>query len=243
VSSPCQNGEFAERAGQHRQPHPDAVEDRDALVVVHDRDVHVAAAGEHLPGGEAEGVQHPGVAVALGRDGRDRYRGGGQRGDVRAGRRGRGLCPGAPEPQFGVDLGEGAADGGAELQLLGLELWHQVRRGLLVGLIAVPLGPVVLLGVLPLAPPGGDLQGVRTEWDRTASGVDHEQFFLDPDRSHVPMVASSPRWRWLDPPAPPHRGNGTITPLSPTWISVLAGTSGPRSSWSPCDHAHRSCDC
>jgi hypothetical protein len=168
VSSPCQNGEFAEREGQHRQPHPDAVEDRDALVVVHDRDVHVAAAGEHLPGGETEGVEHPGEAVALGRDGRDRYRRGGQRGDVRAGRRGRGLCP------------------------------------------------VVLLGVLPLAPPGGDLQGVRTEWDRTASGVDHEQFFLDPDRSHVPMVASSPRWRWLDPPAPPHRGNGTITPLSPT---------------------------
>ena len=83
---------------------------------------------------------------------------------------------------------------------------YTALAGLLVGLIAGPLGPVVLLGVLPLAPPGGDRQGVRTEGDRAASGVDHEQFFLDPDRSHVPMVASSPGRRWLDPPVPLHRG-------------------------------------
>ena len=193
--------------GEHRQPDPDPVEDGDALLVAVDGDVHVAAAGQHLAGGEPELRQHAGVALALGRDRLDGDRCGRQRGDVCAdGGRG-GLGAAAPEAQFRLDLRERVADAGAELDLLGLEFGHQVGGGRRVGLLAGPLGAVVLGGVLPLAPAGGDRQGFRPERDGPAVRVDDQEFLFDADGPHGSMIASDVPVRRLDRQSPLLRGD------------------------------------
>jgi hypothetical protein len=100
-----------------------------------------------------------------------------------------------PVPELAVDLVERPADRGAELSLLGHELGNQVggRRGLRCCLVAV--GAVVLLDVLPLAPPRGHLEGVGTERYRDAGPIHHRQLFLDPDRPHRTIVGNGIRLR------------------------------------------------
>ena len=186
--------------GQDRQPDPDPVEDGDALLVVLDAHVDVAAAGEHLLGGEGEGVEHPLVPLPLRRDRLDGDRRGGQGGDARADGGGRRVGPPAPEPQLRVDLGQGPADRRAELDLLRLELGHQVRGGVLAS-SALSCS----LGGLPLAAAGGHLEGLGAQRDRPTGGVDHQQFLFDAHGSHPLMIASAPRVRRVDRAGPPHR--------------------------------------
>src|SRR5215218_11041619 len=136
--------------------------------------------------------------------------------------------PVAPEAQLGVDLGQGSADGGAELQLLRLELGHEVRCGLRVaGGVALPLGTVVLLGVLPLAAAGGDRQGIGSQRDGATAGVHHQEFLFDTDGAHSPMIVSPVVQRWLSRSRPPHRGIRRYVPLSPTSTLLSAGPAVP----------------
>ena len=85
------------------------------------------------------------------------------------------------------------------------------------------LGPVVLLGGLPLPAPGRDLESASgPEWHRAARGVDHEQFFLDPDGAH-PLMISQRGSR-------PHRDRirchsdrvDVLLPLCPTVMPALS---------------------
>ncbi len=111
--------------------------------------------------------------------------------------RGRGVGPGPPEPQLPLDLGQRAAHPGAQLDLLGHELGHEVAGVVGVGVLAigvvVPGGGVVLLDGLPLAPARGHLERLGPERDRVPARVDDQQLLLDPHRAHVPMIATTRR--------------------------------------------------
>ncbi len=101
-----------------------------------------------------------------------------------------GLGAGPPEAQLLVQLGQVGADAGAELDLLCLELGHQVPGfGVVVDEAAV--GEVVRGNVLPLAAAGRHLERLGSLRHRDAGGIDHQQFFLDPDGAHDAMITSS----------------------------------------------------
>jgi hypothetical protein len=93
-------------------------------------------------------------------------------------------------PQLGADIVQAAADGGAQLQLLRLQLRHQVGSGGLVGRGVLPVGAVVLVGVLSFTAAGGHFQGVGSERDGPARGVDDQQVFLDTHGSHPLMITT-----------------------------------------------------
>ena len=112
---------------------------------------------------------------------------------------------------------------GAEFDLLRLQLGHQVGAGLR---RRRPPSARRAPRRLPLAAPGGDLQRLGTQRHRPAGGVDDQQFFLDPDGAHPPMIASPAQCRRMDRRGPPP-GCRIDRPLSPTIDTASRGTSGP----------------
>jgi hypothetical protein len=67
----------------------------------------------------------------------------------------------------------------------------------------LPLGAVVLLGVLTLTAPGGDLEGVGSERHGPAGGVDDQQLFLDTQGSHPSSFPNGEHECRTDPAHPP----------------------------------------
>ena len=108
-----------------------------------------------------------------------------------------GIGPGTPVPQFRGHLIELQADPGAQLDLLLLQLGHQAwagrgPAGVGVGRRIGLLGPVVLSDRLPLTAAGGHLQGLRGQRHRHPRRIDDQQFFLDSDGAHRPMITGIP---------------------------------------------------
>jgi hypothetical protein len=147
---------------ERREPRPDPVEHRDALGVVRDGDVHVAAARELLARGEAERGARLEVAQArhgraLERQGRRR-----ERGD-----------PGPDAVRGLLGATPALADLGREL----VDLAARVRRGLELLLHELRLQRA---GASALVVGAGGLEGLGRAGDGLPVVADEQELFLDP---------------------------------------------------------------
>ena len=226
--APCQNGEFAVSAVSTGSQTRIRLRTATPSSSSSTRDVHVAAAGEHLAGGEAERVEHAGRTApprsATGSTATGEVASAATRAPDGGGGR---VGPAPPVPQLGLDLGQASGRPRVPSSIC-CALSSGTRCAADSGVVPVVLGPVVLLGGLPLAAAGGDLQGLGTERHGPAGGVDDQEFLLDAHGAHPPMIASAG--------AVPPDGTGRATPsgrpddrpLSPTVDpAILAGPPVP----------------
>ena len=155
--------------GTHRQkdgqPRPDPVEHGNPLFVVCHLDVHMAAAGELLAGGESVLRRDPAVPERCRDVAGDRKGGGGEGCESGTGGFRCQRCRPALLPQVRVEFGQGETGVGAGLQHLLLELELDAAAGSLLG-----------------------------EPDRRTDVIDQQEFLLDTNRPHgAPSTRDSVR--------------------------------------------------
>ena len=170
---------------QGGQPRADPVQDCHSLLGGGDLDVDVAAAGELLVRGQAEGLGHTPVTPVVDHLGFDGNRRGAQRRHLASGPPGRGHREGPAPAQLAVKIAEGVARLRIGFQLLLLEFELQFRR-VVTGLI----GASRLNRGLPRCPQDRARHRLRLPGPR----FDEQEFLFNAHaaRIHRPMLPPDP---------------------------------------------------